>query len=86
VLRHENAVLRRNAGRVCDAGPRSPDPAAPLTISGLLYGVAATSALNAWAVGDTRNGPGHKTLILRWNCRSWKQVPGPAPHAASSTA
>jgi hypothetical protein len=30
---------------------RPPDPAASLTITGQLFGVAATSASSAWAVG-----------------------------------
>jgi len=34
-----------------------------------LTGVAAISARNAWAVGGTDSG---KTLILRWNGKSWK--------------
>ena len=33
-----------------------------------LFGVAATSATNAWAVGD---------LIEHWNGTAWKQVPSP---------
>jgi hypothetical protein len=44
--------------------------------SGLLDGVAATSARNAWAVGQALTG---KTMILRWNGTHWKQVPSPTP-------
>src|SRR5580692_8753641 len=47
-------------------------PSAPSTFGGILYGVAATSASNAWAVGIT--GPGGRALILRWNGRAWKRV------------
>jgi hypothetical protein len=44
---------------------------------GQLFGVAATSASNAWAVGqDAGNG---KTVILRWNGTAWKRVPSPVP-------
>jgi hypothetical protein len=54
----------------------SPAPAASFTVSGLLTGVAATSARSAWAVGNTGSG---KTLIVRWNGSAWKQVRGPSP-------
>jgi hypothetical protein len=50
-------------------------PAAPQSTGyvtdGLLYGVAATSAGNAWAVGYTGTEPSAKTLILHWNGKSW---------------
>ena len=36
------------------------------------YGVAATSAGNAWAVGYTSATTGMKTLIMRWNGTAWK--------------
>jgi hypothetical protein len=50
-----------------------PASAASFTISGQLNGVAATSASNAWAVGDTGIGTTHpRTLILRWNGTAWK--------------
>jgi hypothetical protein len=57
------------------APARFQGPAASVTISGGLSGVAATSASNAWAVGFT----GSKALILRWNGTAWQQVPSPAP-------
>jgi hypothetical protein len=58
------------------AGPaRSAAVLAPavtsFSIPGILYGVAATSASNAWAVGDTGTGNGHKTLIMHWNGKAW---------------
>ncbi len=43
---------------------------------GELFGVAATSARNAWAVGQGDNG---KTIILRWNGTSWKRLTSPTP-------
>lgn len=50
----------------------SPSPGAEAA----LYGVAATSATNAWAVGayETVSGSGgsDKTLILHWNGSAWK--------------
>ena len=55
----------------------------PNDVSGL-YGVAATSAKDAWAVGDYYPlNNGLQTLILRWNGTKWAQVkspnPGPSP-------
>jgi hypothetical protein len=48
----------------------SPDPRG----GGILDDVAAVSARDAWAVGQTRAG---QTLIIRWNGTAWKRVPGP---------
>ena len=59
-----------------------PGPAGSLTITGQLFGVAATSASNAWAVGT---GSG-KTLIVRWNGASWTQVASPSPGSGGSFA
>jgi hypothetical protein len=50
-----------------DAGAQ-PEPAG----SGFLSGVAATSASNAWAVGQTGSAGSIKTLIPRWNGSVWK--------------
>jgi hypothetical protein len=57
---------------------RSPNPGGPTHFSGL-FGVAATSAHNAWAVGNYSNGKVRQTLILRWNGQSWSQVRSPNP-------
>src|SRR5690348_10520518 len=46
-------------------------------LTNVLYGVAATSATNAWAVGTADFRP----LILHWDGTTWKQVPSPAPPA-----
>jgi len=46
---------------------------------GFLLAVAAVSPSSAWAVGGYSNGSEEKTLIERWNGRSWKQVPSPSP-------
>ena len=48
-----------------------------------LFGVAATSATNAWAVGDYYNGKAYQALILRWNGKAWKQVTAPDPGGSS---
>ena len=53
--------------------------AAAFRISGNLYGVAATSASSAWAVGYSGSLTSPKPLIVHWNGTSWKQAPNPAP-------
>jgi hypothetical protein len=68
------------------AGPASavtkaPGPAVSLP-GGQLFGVAATSARNAWAVGQ--NFETGKTLIVHWNGSAWKQVPSPTPGGSSA--
>jgi hypothetical protein len=64
----------------------SPNPA--LTGFGFneLTGVAATSAANAWAVGDYINSSDTavQTLIVHWNGTAWKQVPSPNPSTVHS--
>jgi hypothetical protein len=51
-----------------------------------LFGVAAVSAANVWAVGGYVTGPTfvHKTLILHWNGSTWRHVPSPSPSPASN--
>ncbi len=55
----------------------SPTPAS----GGSLYAVTVTAAHRGWAVGESGSATGTntKTLILRWNGTSWKQVPSPTP-------
>jgi hypothetical protein len=50
-----------------------------------LNSVVATSATNAWAVGDIdfTNSAG-KTLIERWNGKAWKVQPSPNPGSKSN--
>src|SRR6516164_9229758 len=58
------------------AGTGVPQRGVPIP-HGELFGVAETSASNAWAVGqDYVHG---KTNILHWNGTAWKQVPSPTP-------
>jgi hypothetical protein len=40
-------------------------------------GVAATSASNAWAVGDYNGDQGDGALIAHWNGTAWRKVPSP---------
>lgn len=42
-----------------------------------LAAVAATSASNAWAVGQYNNGTTYGTLIEHWNGTAWKHVTSP---------
>jgi hypothetical protein len=69
------------AARTRPAGPR-----ASFTGTGYLSGVAAVSARDAWAVGDTGNYPHYRTLIVRWDGRAWKRVPSPSRGSASGLA
>jgi hypothetical protein len=48
-------------------------------LEGQLYGVAATSASNAWAVGNYRGKIAARTLTERWNGTQWCRVPSPDP-------
>ncbi len=62
------------------AWKRMPSPGPPAGPN--LYGVAATSARNAWAVGGTSiTDAGSKTLVLDWNGTTWKRMPSPGPPA-----
>ena len=58
---------------------RVPSPSPSLSEYGdTLYGVAATSARYAWAVGEISTGnDASKTMILHWNGKTWRQVPSP---------
>src|SRR6187397_3012783 len=44
-----------------------------------LRGVAGTSAVDVWAVGDSYDGARTNTLIEHWDGTSWVQVPSPSP-------
>ncbi len=65
------------------AWTRVPSPNPPSQPLGdWLFGVAATSARNAWAVGGTSiTDAGSKTLVLDWNGTAWKRMPSPGPPA-----
>ena len=55
-------------------------------LNNVLYGVAASSANNAWAVGYTSTGNGAERvpLAMRWNGAEWAMVPGPTPGATTN--
>lgn len=46
--------------------------------AGALFGAAAVSASDAWAVGQSGTSA-LRTLIERWNGTAWAQVPSPSP-------
>ncbi len=54
----------------------SPNPGGP-SHGNLLFGVTATSASNAWAVGYDTTSSGATTLILHWNGTSWGRIQSP---------
>lgn len=62
-----------------------PDPGGKAARDGLA-GVAATSASNAWAVGEYSRGSAQLALILHWNGRSWRQVARPLPRGSTASS
>jgi hypothetical protein len=72
-------ILRWNGTKWVQAP--SPNPSGPV-IEMDLAGAAATSASNAWAVGDFTTGTSQQTIIERWNGTAWKLVPNPSPGPA----
>jgi hypothetical protein len=69
----------------------SPDPEGS-SGSASLFGVAASSPSNAWAVGDYFKGGIEQALIMHWNGKTWKLASAPsldkpsAPGGLSSVA
>jgi len=78
---NEQTLIEHWNGRTWSIVP-SPDPAGP-GANNELDSVAATSASNAWAVGQFWNGTNWQSLILHWNGRSWKRVHSPDPGGAT---
>ena len=61
---------------VVPAGPAVAGPAGgALVVHGQLYGVAAVSAGDVWAVGRTHF---FRTLVMHWNGAAWRRVPSPS--------
>src|SRR5262252_9211354 len=51
-----------------------------------LFGVAATSAKDAWAVGQYQSASGLlRTLIMHWNGTAWTRVSSPNPVPGGDT-
>ena len=64
------------------AGATPTAPQATITsLGGSLAAVSASSATDAWAVGETRT---RKPLALHWNGTTWAQVPTPTPRGFAS--
>ena len=58
-------------------------------VPGQLFGVAATSASDAWVVGTTSTVPDPNqgtALIRHWNGSVWTQLPSPVPASSSLAA
>ncbi len=50
-----------------------------------LHAVAASSATNVWAVGDTQASSGWRvSLVYRWNGSSWRLIASPASYYSSN--
>ncbi|MGH3410932.1 MAG: hypothetical protein ACRDRJ_51815 [Streptosporangiaceae bacterium] len=77
---HDKSLVLHWTGRAWKR-VRSPGPGGPcMAGADGPYAVAASSARSAWAVGDSYKFPStFKTLVLRWNGASWKQVAAPSP-------
>ena len=58
-------------------------PSGAFSINGVLYGVAAISARDAWAVGYAGSHSTSEPLIAHWNGKAWKRLPGPRPGLGS---
>jgi hypothetical protein len=79
------------AGAASGPGASAVAHAAAITtgyqVKGELYGVAATSPRNAWAVGARlSSGAVPMTLLLHWNGTRWTQVTSPKPVPGKLTA
>jgi hypothetical protein len=57
---------------------KSPNPGGS-KVDNSLTGVVATSATNAWAVGNYGDGEKSRTLTLHWNGTAWKIETSPNP-------
>jgi hypothetical protein len=76
------AVAGPTAGRI-DEGPSdglrvvsSPDPG---VYGNIVWGLAARTAADVWAVGVKATVPSNDTLAMHWNGTSWAVVPTPNP-------
>jgi hypothetical protein len=62
----------------------SPNPGGPDVIDSL-DGVAATSAVSAWAAGYiSTNGASYQSLVLHWNGTAWTRAASPNPGAGGN--
>jgi hypothetical protein len=75
----QNIIIERWNGTAWKLVP-SPDPGP----EPFLFGVAAASASDAWAVGSYDAGASQNTMIAHWNGAAWKLVPSPSPGSSAS--
>jgi hypothetical protein len=75
-------LIERWNGKAWKAQP-SPNPAINNGID-ILYGVAAVSRTDAWAVGTDRRRGVYRTLIEHWNGKRWKVQPSSSPGGSSN--
>ncbi len=55
----------------------SPNPRYRGGVFTSLFGVVATSATDAWAVGSYQSNKGQRSLIVHWNGKAWTKLPAP---------
>ena len=72
----DQTLVERWNGRAWEV-QTSANPSA--TAFNQLYGVAAVSSRDAWAVGYYCNGTKNKTLVEHWNGKAWKVQESPNP-------
>jgi len=73
------------AGKARASTSVAPALSTSYNVHGALYGVAAISPDNAWAVGATQSSAGvWKALLLHWNGRTWQRVAVPGGYGYSS--
>jgi hypothetical protein len=61
---------------------RSPDPGGS-SRANFLYGAAALSSRDAWAVGESFKPGAGQSLVLRWDGTAWRRVASPSPRDAA---
>lgn len=81
---HDATLIERWNGISWKRVP-SPNPEGS-TSDNLLFGVAATSATSAWAVGYHDNGTTVLSLVEHWNGTAWRRVPTPSPGGPGNTS
>jgi hypothetical protein len=59
-------------------------PSPNVGVEDMLWGVAAASSNDVWAVGSYRNGSIYPTLLEHWDGTQWTQVPGPDPDPSNN--
>ncbi len=80
--KQSQTLIERWSGTSWTIEPGVPSPGTP---GNHLYGVAASSPADIWAVGDSDGADGEThTLILHYDGTSWNITPGPSTGSGSS--